>query len=87
MIGVSSLESVLTFREEVCGQLDLGEVPRAQFRFEAVEADPLAEGHLTARVLVVLVLPQQPLIWTLLIAAAGATSSVESVLVPRRRRY
>ena len=82
MIGVSSLESVLTFREEVCGQLDLGEVPRAQFRFEAVEADPLAEGHLPASVLVVLVLPQQPLIRTMFIAGA---ISIEAVLVPRRR--
>ncbi len=35
-----------TFREEVGGQLHLGEVPRAQVRLEAVEADAPSEGQL-----------------------------------------
>ena len=81
-------DRALTFRQEVCGELDLGEVACAQLRLEPVEADPLPECHLAPRVLVVLVLPEQPLVRALLLPAAAARAyRVEAVLTPDRGRY
>ena len=60
LLGLFSL--LPTFGQLVRCQLHLGEVSRAQFRLELVEADPLAHVQLPLAVLVVLMKPDQPLI-------------------------